>query len=276
MIKPRQTFLLLLYMCLIAPLSVSAAKMFKWVDENGVTHFGSTPPPPQKIKENKVEVEELSTPGSDKKESSSDYRIRGEWWAAKDTRATLKLKLSYDDFEFSENFVGSYGITKANFASGKYKLSNDVLELTYFEHQGEPEKLDTTENYEVTYLDDTKLVIVQDFVKKLTFKRQRQTDSTDFSRELKGEWSDQKGQKYKFDHGTFIMYFPNNNNHTRQIGNWEWQDPELTLDFIADYGDPIDNNIGRMHRWIIQKRSYQEMVFVDQGTGSTLILKRDR
>jgi hypothetical protein len=222
-----------------------------------------------------VEVEELSTPGSEKKESSSEYRIRGEWWAAKDTRTTVKLKLSYDDFELSENFVGSFGITKASFASGKFKFNNNVLALTYFEHQGEPEKRDTTDNYEVTYLDDTKLIVVHDFVKKLAFKRQRETESTDFSRELKGEWTDQKGQTYKFNHGTFDCYTANSSN-TRQFGNWEWQDPELTLDFVADFRHPVDNNNGRMQRWIIQKRSYQEMIFVDQGTGSTLILKRDR
>lgn len=275
MIKVCNMPWLLLLALSITPSTTSAAKLFKWVDENGVTHFGSAPPPPQKIKESNVEVEVLSTPGSEKKESSADYRIRGEWWAAKDARTTIRFKISYDDFELSENFVGGYGITKANFASGKYKLNNDVLALTYFEHQGEPEKLDTTENYEVTYLDETKLVIVQDFVKKMTFKRQRQTDSTDFSRELKGEWSDQKGQKYKFDHGTFAIYLPNNN-HSRQFGNWDWQDPEITLDFVADYLHPVDNNSGRMQRWIIQKRSYQEMIFVDQGDGTTQILKRDR
>jgi hypothetical protein len=266
---------LLICLCIILLLNAPAAlagKLYKWVDENGVTHFGAIPPP-QQAQKSAGAVEELAVPGSDQKNSSPTNRIRGVWWAGKDTRVTRQLKLSYDNFEIADTFVGGQGVTKKMIASGNFKLTKDMLSLTYFEQHENPAERDKTVQFEVTYLDDSKMILLQDFVHEQVYKRQIESGSTDFSRELSGEWTDPRGLRYKFDHGTFLIYSAHNKN-IRQLGNWQWQDPELTLEFVADYLHPIDNKTGRMHRWIIQQRSYQEITFIDQSTGNKRTLKR--
>lgn len=269
-----QNLLLISILLLFIPTITHAGKLFKWVDENGVTHFGSTPPP-QQSKKNKVAVEDLSTSNSKKQGASSTQRVRGEWWAKKNARVTQRLKLSYDSFELSENVSSNYGVRKKVIASGRYKLKNDAIELTYFEHQGNPEKLDQTDLFEIVHLEDTKMTLLQGFTNKQFFKRKQRTSSTDFSRKIKGEWVGPKNRKYKFEHGTFLTY-REGNTRSRAFGNWHWQDPELTLDFVADFGHPIDNEMGRMERWVITERSYQEIIFVDQNSGKTQTLKRVR
>jgi hypothetical protein len=60
--KSIKTFFIVV--CLILICTIASAKLYKWVDENGVTHYSNTAPPESSNVETLVETEADHSPGS--------------------------------------------------------------------------------------------------------------------------------------------------------------------------------------------------------------------
>jgi Domain of unknown function (DUF4124) len=86
---------LILVLLLLTVASVSA-KIFKWVDENGVTHYSETPPPKQKAQEIQVQPES-ATEGNDGANTSAkrlhEEELEYEQYKAKREAAQKKQEL---------------------------------------------------------------------------------------------------------------------------------------------------------------------------------------
>lgn len=254
--------------------SASGQKLYKWVDENGVTHFGYAPPPVQE-REESLEITTIQTGKDDDDTALNNRALSGSWYSrAREYQATRQLKLSYGDFEITDLYPGSYSLVRKKIASGRAELKNSRLHLTYFEHFLEPSKLDTTEEFEAVLTSDTQLELTGPPSKKQIYRKLSKSRNTPFFRDLNGEWTDERGFRYRFSKGSFTVY-PDDRPSNQSFGNLEWADPELALDFVADYRNPVDHRQPRTERWVLRQKNTQQLTFVIVGSGTTKLLRRN-
>ncbi len=259
--------------------SALASGIYKWVDAQGVTHFSATPPAASNSGQPR-QVEELKPiiPADD--DRSANTGIRGSWWGVVDGHTT-QLHLKYDEFALtrSQSYAsGNYDLHR--YAEGKYRFHDNHLELDFFTHALAPGKIDSVERYEVLYQDGQQLHLLRNHIEKLVFKRFASGSPSQMARDLRGSWRDTKsaGIRYEFAPGTLTLYRESQYGGLvkRRIATWEWEDPELWIDHVADFVKPLSPTAAHQERWSLQDRSANRMRWLNTATGQILELERTR
>lgn len=207
------------------------AKMYKWVDEEGVTQFSTFPP--SNIKK---DFQTISTSRKTKKPISEN--IKGIWLYQEFSQ---HYQLIINTVGMSINKV-IQGKVKKNIMRASWTLSDKILTVQYKKHK-KINKQGTNEKFFVVKATESKLVLVSNITnKKIQYKRKGFQKSSFIKispsmQKLVGDW---KGATEKNDisfsesgkftiKGMLKRYYT-----TLYQGQWEYNDPELLFHFKID------------------------------------------
>ena len=149
-----------LLICVVLSTPVSAAKIYKWVDDKGVVQFTSTPPE----KSNKVDVVGLT---NKKKKKPVQEAIRGTWECINDDQdISVRIDSRGIRFRFKDKDSG-----ESKSMSGIYELKGKLLEVGYKTHP-KIEKVGKIEKYFINRVNEQELILIQlGSNKKFTYRK---------------------------------------------------------------------------------------------------------
>lgn len=261
--------------CLLGSVGSGAAwgqSLFKWVDEDGVTHFSKTPPPTSEVAPDAVEEEQLEN-GQRKA-----LRISGQWWDQRPGHRGDYLTLSYSSFEIGRQFMDDYGnMRDRTIASGPAKRDANAIEVTYFSNLDSPALLDQTERWSIVDVSDGELkLLLPGRIQPVVYRRLQRQSSSLFSVRLVGRWTiDEKPDVvYEFRNGTYRVFsarYGSGSSRVIREGNWHWSDPDLRLNLVAafvptaDIGDQV---------WLLQDIGGSLIRAVDRKDNTQITLRR--
>lgn len=244
-------FVLLICVVLSAP--VSAAKIYKWVDDNGVIQFTSTPPE----KNNKVDVVGST---NKKKKKPLEEAIKGTWECINDDQ---DISVTIDSrgirFLFKDKNSG-----ERKSMSGIYELKGKLLEVGYKTHS-KIEKVGKVENYFVNRANDQELILIQQgsnkkfiYRKDDSYARNKKVLNKSAMR-LVGRWeslTNDREIEFKGSNFTIKEKVKVRNYWTRkktQTGFWKYNDPyiDLTINREREVGKRNMSRVNRKIRFYI-------------------------
>lgn len=164
-----------------------AGKIYKWVDENGLTQFGSTPPPKQASHEYKSMG--LRNTYANERVSQGQVKIYATWYANKNGQ---KYALSIGRGSYHLGPAGEEHESKLR-NSGPTKISDTTIAVTY-QHNTDASMIGKTEKFYIRKLDSTELVLVSDLNNKSYIYRRediiakQQNSVSGMAREMIGVW----------------------------------------------------------------------------------------
>lgn len=252
-----------------------AQKMYKWVDEEGVTHFSMNPPidagqPPDAL-------EQADIPGSSRAADEARYSgIRHTWWSQSRPGTARYLRLSSDEFEIGRRSLRGGAIHEGKIASGIYEEKNGYLTLYYYYNREAPGKIDSSENFSVLQMDGARLsLLAPDAQRPTRYERLSRRRTDEVARRLDGHWrqKDSARNYFVFEPGTFSVLSSANASGAMAFGNWEWSDPYLSLDYVVDlsgFSSPVSVT------WTILELAPDRMTVREKGSGKQLEFVRVR
>lgn len=223
--------------------------VYKWVDENGVVHFGARPPASAPgNREKQVEVVR-----QDRQKSNAELLV-GSWWGRSRDGSVLNLTF-YRGGSFVR--VESRPETRSRIrVKGSYHLNNDGLVLEYEHSLRYEARFNEPQEFVVSSLDDRLLKLSHER-RPLVLKRLQSTKATPLSGEIYGKWFDtnDRSEVFDFSHGRFKLLSRNGPHRfeTRAEGNWDWNDPVLQLEVVIDY-TRNQRYSSDIYQWRILKR----------------------
>lgn len=247
------------------------AEIYKWVDENGRVHYGSSPPPEVYKKKEFETVDNVAASDPDELYETSNSDINGNWYTTIDGRSTRRAQFKNGKFKFEDLLFTNGRRGTRLVASGSFKKINRSIELVYFESPAELSKVDTTELFEVHSLNGKLMELLTAEEQLWRMKKLETSRPTQFSTDIRGKWRSSTGEEFDFYHGIFHIRRP-----IPQSGNWTWRDSELVLDFVVNLGRPIDHSSAKRVRWEIKEKSYQKIEIVEIGSEEEITLTRIR
>ena len=160
----------------------SAAKIYKWVDEQGKVHFSSD----ASQAKTKGKIEDVKVRGTKKNKSYRSNRLSGKWYS--DYR-NIKHELV-----FRRNGVNLKAIADGGYGSiyfgGKLKRENSDLHITYLNTQYDSVELGKTEIYKIITKSDNELLLqFPDKSLRKFFKFGNRRYGKSNNRLLKGKWN---------------------------------------------------------------------------------------
>lgn len=263
---------LLAVMGWLATLSVATAQaqqLYKWVDENGVTHFSVQPPAPATVAPEEVEDASVSFA------ASGSASLWGTWWAQPASMRGQFLKLSSGSFSIERRFIERAYIRSERIASGLLQRDANALVLTYFNHKVAA-KLDQVERFSVMRVTDTELELLHpDKVVPVLYRRLQSGNSNPLSVRLRGRWQvlEKPGRSYTFSSSTYTFgsQVSSGSRHAIQEGNWSWEDPDLVLKPVMTLSPMTEHGESR---WYLANIGANSIDVVDRRTNDKFTLKR--
>ncbi|MBB5319757.1 DUF4124 domain-containing protein [Marinobacter oulmenensis] len=250
--------------------TASSQSVYKWVDDNGVVHFGAQPPAVNSGgEEDKVELID-----EDSRKSRLE-RLAGSWWGRSPDGATINLRF-YPGGEFWHEEHRPDSRQFRTRVKGRYQLSNDALTLDYGNSNRYEARFNEPQEYIVSRLDDQTLKLTRQG-QQLSLKRLQPTRVTPLSSDLYGKWfnTENRTRIYEFGHGRFKLLTHNGPRRykTRAEGNWHWQDPVMSLEVIVDYTRERYYT-GDTYEWRILDRRPESITLRRTSDGREIKLQR--
>lgn len=241
--------------------SYSYAKMYKWVDKDGITQFSAFPP--DNINDD-FQTLSINSKGS----SNPKDHINGVWLASKDNY-NYKLSIFEKGVRFERRQYGSNKYPQVVF-TGSWILNGKKLEFNYTSHLNK--KIQGKKDlFFITKISENKLVLINNKTNvKIRYHREGSKSIENLSptmKKLLGKWT---GASVKHhitfnDNGSFYIDGLFNNGFSRMYdGDWEYNDPQLLFHFKADFAIPSGS---------MSKSGKTETYFVKTLTDVSLIIK---
>lgn len=245
-----------------------AGKIYKWVDENGVTQFSTYPPLVLKDSQPVTTVQGLSTGGGST--DINEDSLQGVWFVIdRGKKHTMTFHKATFVYRPQESATG-WGLA----SSGTWKLDGGIIEFTYNTHE-DKNKRGTKEEFFVKQADEFSLTLIsREGNKRFNFRKDTDILKADkavsrVAQELMGYWTGLGGGdsiyfsnevfelkgKRKEDGGSVKSYEAFG---TKYKGRWHVDDPyinlEVTLDEVYKFEDS-HSQVGRQWQWVIVKRT---------------------
>lgn len=257
---------------------VTAGKIYKWVDENGITQFSTYPPLVQKKNQPVTTVKGLTTSPSTTGVTAEDLQYV---WFIIENRTKNTLTFSKDVFTYRpQTSKTSMGLTSA----GKWKLDGGVLELTYTQHKDKSKK-DSKERFYIKMQDEYSLTLIsENGNKRLSFRRDTDLLKSDkaisrLAQNMMGFWQGVgDSDSINFSNETFEITGKRKEKvsintyervGTKYRGRWSVDDPYINLEVTLDEVYKLENwvsEVGQQWRWLIVKKSPEMLTVRDTKT----------
>jgi hypothetical protein len=255
-----------------------SAKIYKWVDEHGVTQFSTHPPMKQKPGQVVTTVKGIGT--ASRQGSLSREDLLGTWFTIENRK---KHTLSF--YKSSFNYRPQLSKTAWGLASaGTWKVNDGMLELTYSQHNDKSKK-GTTEQFFVKKNDDYNLTLIaKEGNRRVSFRKDTdelrgQKAISRLAQELIGYWQGVgDGDSIQFSNETFELIGKRKKKFSTNIydavdtkykGRWSVDDPyinlEITLDEVYEL-EKIRSKVGQQWRWVIVKHDTDTLTVRDTQT----------
>ena len=257
------TFMILL----VLSNGVSAAKIYKWVDEQGKVHYSSD----VSHTKSKGKIEDIKVRGTKQRKSYRANGLSGRWYS--DYR-NIKHELVFKKDRVNLKAVADGGYGSAYF-EGKFKRENSELHITYHNTQYDYADLGKTETYKIISKSDNELVLLfpdKSIRKFFRFVNKRHDKSND--RLLRGKWkkinSDDLiefiGSKFnvkKIDHArsySKIKYYISSQ------GQWEKLSKTISFTYIGNKN--FTEKLGSKKTYKVIYFDDRKLTMQDEKTGS--------
>lgn len=261
-----------------------AGKIYKWVDEHGVTQF-STFPPLKKEQSTSVTAVNINSGSSDTSTLSCD-EICGIWYYTS-YRKNSSLTITKDSFYYKP---GSDRAVWKNTKGGRWKIEGRTLEVTYTQHQDKSKK-GNKEQYYIRMPDPQTLILIPaNGGKRATFKQEHDFSNPDPERSgieqnFVGLWENVyglDGDSLKLNNKKFLIYgnvmkgkgrYAYQTTGDKYEGQWHVEDPYITLEITADKtykSEDRSSLVGTTWRWVILKRTAAMFTVRDTATRRSL------
>lgn len=269
------TSILLLYFAL-QPLAYS--KMYKWVDEEGVTQFSTFPPANVK-----KEYQTLSSKSHTKK-PLSEY-INGLWLYQENNK---NYEMPINSLGISINEVTRNNKTNSTklIMNASWTLSGKILDLKYKKHKNK--KLEgTSETFFIVKIDDSELILINDKTNKRIryrrkgYKKESLIEHSPLMQKLVGYWTGatEKHDIQFINNGTFIISGTLNRYWTKMYqGDWEYTDPQLLFKFTIDNAIPNGrmSKTGKTEKYRVQELTEDRLQIQSDKTGNVKTFLRKK
>lgn len=271
---PPLRIFILVFACIGFIQPASANSVYRWVDDDGVTHFSSTPP---NRPASETPVEQVAD-GARAGASGAMVNLSGVWWGMLGSRTT-SLRFTQGGFRFTHHpnphSMGDYRVV----ASGQYSLNRRTLTLAYQNHEIFPDKVGTQVLYEVAGGAHGELHLLTDVAtEELVFRQLTEGNASRDLHQLLGQWQDLNNAsiRYTFTDGAVTVHENIRNWNWREVAllQWRWSDPEIILDYIVDFKSPIRPREQRGLRWNLRDIGAGHLTAVETESGRTIELRR--
>ncbi len=250
--------------------STALAKMYKWVDEDGVTQFSTFPPV-----NTKKDYQTLSS-GSQSKKNIKQY-IKGIWKYKKNNQY-YKMTINDSGIRISEQSDNSASASHKSIMQASWKLSGKTLTLKYKNHKNST-LIGTKEVFFVVKINETDLTLISNKTNTTTqYQRNNNQNMTllhhsPLMKKLLGEWtgSTEKNSIHFNNNGTFIISGYLEKKWTKMYaGDWEYSDPDILFHFDTDKVIPSGrvSKIGKTERYRVIKLTNDSLHIRSIKTGN--------
>ena len=258
--------------------NASAGKIYKWIDEQGVTQFSTYPPLVQKKDQPVTTLRGTTGSGSSGVLQPED--LGGGWFTIENQKKrTLYFK--------KDRFTSMYQTNRTSWesvATGKWRLDGGVLELHYLTHRDKAKKGKTEKFYIKKVNENVLTIIAQQGNQRWQYRRDSKytTSRKPVSRiaqELTGNW--QKvgaSDTLHFSSTDFVISGKRKKNIGTRIydsvgrkfsGRWQVDDPYIELEIVLDEVFKFEerpSNVGQRWRWLIVDRTGDTLTVRDMTT----------
>lgn len=269
------------FFLLIVLLPVNAAfagKIYKWVDEDGVTQFSTYPPLVQKDNQPVTTVKGLGTAASSTGVSNED--LLGVWFII-DKRKKHTMTFYEDSFAYRpQEGKTSWGLE----STGEWKLDGGIVELHYKSHKDKAKK-GSKDKFFVKKTDEYSLTLISEKSnKRFNFRKDTDLLKSDkaisrLAQNMVGFWTGVGGgDSVSFTNETFEIIGKRKEKFSSNIyeavrikykGRWSVDDPyiylEITLDEVYEL-EKIQSAVGQKWKWLLVKHTPETLTIREPGT----------
>lgn len=240
--------------------------VYKWVDENGKTHYSDKPPINAITKISELSAREGGNKTAQRNTAEQD--VSGAWWSM--TNKGIRTLYLLDKGRFSIHQWSSRLSQLDTLMGGWWKKQNKNIILTYKSDTKNKQKskyVGVSEALKIKSITNTRLsVIWPDNTQQNYVRLNNDNFNTSYKAELiMGEWFDHKKNKVNFSHGK-ITITPRVNQDLltlgdfgkyqklSAIGNWHLSSNNTLLDieFVYNFSFSSKNKIGAKQSWRIE------------------------
>ncbi|WP_344808885.1 DUF4124 domain-containing protein [Allohahella marinimesophila] len=284
--KTRRKALLLLMVASTAVTPLAQAKVYKWVDAQGQTHYSATPPPPPPAAatesiaaEPTVEVEELAIGGRGAV-SRNDSRVYGTYWGVlPETGQSVRYELNHGRFNLKEFSLNYSGVHEAVLAEGEYRVTGGVLEQSIFQRQDGELPTIGKSSQELLSVSEDRFSVFLETGHTVVYRKLTPRMESEFSVSVSGLWQDvsKNGWRIRFTDDDFSIYEKFSQYGSWKFvaaGQWSWTEPTMELDFVVNLREPVAHTRPQLKRWTLMKKRFDELEFRDEDGQQLVQLKR--
>ncbi len=264
--------------------TLSYAEVYKWVDENGVTHYGATPPRSKPSATSPEQPERKVTKILDREERPPAFHqveLYGKWWGRLDNRI-LALEFERDEFEV-RSYDSEFQPHRSLFAAGRYEQGTDgTLTLHYRYNRERPHLVGRQEALPINVVSAYQLrVDLAGNESPITMRQQIKRSSTEFDRSIYGAWIDTANPhtRYRFSLGAFIKEHRANTGpyrwETVSIANYFWDDPKIRMEPVISQRQTGEDLSDLEEYWELESLAERRLRIKNLNTGTSHVLKRD-
>lgn len=265
-VKARKLIPVIMAISILVVAPCQAAKVYKWVDENGVMQFSTQPP----LEQQKKQFEEVNI-GNDSKNKASIYDFH---WYMFDRGIKHTLVLSKDRYSLLK-----MGGSRNTHNFGKLIAEGKTLTVEYQSHEDNTKK-GSKEIFYVAGVTDTRLVLVSDLTGK-RYEYIKDSDAggynelTSSEENLLGNWKGIAGSdSIRFTDKQFIIRGRTRHGSgnfkywartERYRGKWSFDDPYLNLevhDDLVHLKEDIPTKVGKQLKYQVLENSGDRLVLL--------------
>lgn len=249
----------------------SSAKLYKWIDAEGKSHYADRPPPtlttrPELIGESTTALEN----------KSQEFSVVGSWWGLTDI-GVRNIGL-YESGAFRIHRWSYKGKQLDILFMGKWKQEGAYIILSYthdFKKTSANGIEGTKEKILINKVNKTRLSLDTSSYAAPYYVRvngQLENDTLT-SKLLMGDWVLNDDKVFKFSRGTFSIR-PIERGNVLAAGNWSSYNDVIELEFVYDFFVATTGNIGDVQHWKITKLDFKTLWITNVVNGDKLILER--
>lgn len=267
--------ILIIHLMLVAYVILCGAKIYKWTDENGQTHYGTRPP-----QEMLPQVEEMNvSSGGVSKQTIED--IAGKRWFANDNNQVIEFQMGTNNYVWITYQSSGQKLTER----GTWQLFPGKVKLV-------PSTDPTPRQWVVRNQKKSQVTLVNAETERQIEFRTLDRDRKELSEKenlLSGDWDevnssdmligkaqfDSKGfRRYKISRGD-RAYKRANPNYKLAEGNWSVRGDTIVLDY-AQATKKFLQKTATTESWEIENLDLRTLILRNQETGRTMRFKRKR